>query len=42
MDSELTLAKALLKVRQNEAVRKQQTILNCVAGVDSKTNVDTI
>lgn len=42
MDSELTLAKAILKVRQSETVKKQQTILHCAAEVDSKTNVDAI
>ncbi|KAI2648260.1 hypothetical protein H4Q32_018307 [Labeo rohita] len=42
MDSELTLAKAIQKVRQSETVKKQQTIIHSAAGVDPKTNVDAI
>ena len=38
MDSELTLTKAILKVRQSETVKEQQTILHFAMEVDSKTN----
>lgn len=43
MDSDLTLAKAIQKVRQCETVKRQQVILHSEAvGGDPKTNVDAI
>ena len=43
MDSELTLAKTIQKVRQSETVKKQQALMHSTAvGGDSKINVDAI
>ncbi|XP_025757966.1 uncharacterized protein K02A2.6-like [Oreochromis niloticus] len=41
MDSELTLAKAIEKVRQSEMVKKQQSILHSSAAVEKTLNMDT-
>ncbi len=42
MDSDLTLAKAIQKVRQSETVKKQQTILHSDIAGDIKANMDAI
>lgn len=42
MDSELTLAKAMQKVRQSETVKKQQTILLSTTAEDKILNMDAL
>ena len=42
MNPDLTLAKAIQKVRQSETVKKQQTILHSEMMGDNKANMDAI
>uniref|UniRef100_A0A3P8TBN5 ribonuclease H n=1 Tax=Amphiprion percula TaxID=161767 RepID=A0A3P8TBN5_AMPPE len=42
MDSELTLPKAIQKVRQSETVKKQQTILHSSSAEDKTLNMDSV
>lgn len=43
LDSDLTLSKAIQRVRQSESVKKQQTLLHSNAvGGETTTNVDSI